>query len=127
LRRLNDFLTGGDQQEKSKREQLFLSIVDMPADERKSKEPTSGNGDGPTTLTRNSCDDAATLVLVATFELARYWQRILTLAGFIILAATLRIAREVPSAQFCSGVVEKWRAREDETGHCYVIVIPIDL
>jgi hypothetical protein len=29
------------------------------------------------------------------------------------------------SAQFCSGVVEKWRARQDETGHSYVIVFPI--
>ncbi|HXL66438.1 MAG TPA: hypothetical protein VN938_15425, partial [Xanthobacteraceae bacterium] len=33
---------------------------------------------------------------------------------------------DVPAAggaQFCSGVVEKWRARQDETGHSYVIVI----
>ncbi|MEJ0092222.1 MAG: hypothetical protein WDN46_01965 [Methylocella sp.] len=30
------------------------------------------------------------------------------------------------SAQFCSGVVEIWRARENETGHRYVIVSPID-
>jgi len=28
-------------------------------------------------------------------------------------------------AQFCSGVVRKWRARQDETGHSYVIVISI--
>ena len=28
------------------------------------------------------------------------------------------------SAQFCSGVVEKWRARQDETGHYYILVIP---
>jgi hypothetical protein len=28
------------------------------------------------------------------------------------------------SAQFYSEVVEKWRARQDETGHSYVVVIP---
>ena len=30
------------------------------------------------------------------------------------------------SAQFYSGLVEKWRARQDETGHSYVIVTPIE-
>jgi hypothetical protein len=29
-------------------------------------------------------------------------------------------------AQFCSGVVEKWRAGQDETGHSYVIVFSFD-
>ena len=27
----------------------------------------------------------------------------------------------------CSGMVAKWRAGEDETGHRYVIAAPIDL
>jgi hypothetical protein len=30
--------------------------------------------------------------------------------------------RRLCGAQFYSGAVEKWRAREDETGHSYVIV-----
>jgi hypothetical protein len=30
------------------------------------------------------------------------------------------------SAQFCSGMVEKWRTRQDENGHSYVIAASID-
>jgi len=28
-------------------------------------------------------------------------------------------------AQLCSGVVENWRARQDKSGHSYVIAIPL--
>ena len=47
---------------------------------------------------------------------------------FMTAERPLRVLKrsESPGAQLCSGVVKVWRAGEDETGHCYVIVIAIN-
>jgi hypothetical protein len=76
----------------------------------------------------NQVDKGPLAVPLATFLVAIRYVRFTSIAGVPLATAVGAVSARSRhavgrSAQFCSGVVEKWRARQDETGHSYVIVI----